>query len=180
VIGAALLLSRAHLERVTRVTSGRTTELTVALKRLPLEARARALSERAPAESVEAKLAACLVREESDAARDAALDELLAEIELSLESGASWPRAATRIAAYGGLLFAVLTVVSHKGSFGGPVLLVLGFGGAFACAAMGRRARDLASDQRKAVDALVDALVPRDRPASVVDRGPRAARRRRA
>ncbi len=177
LVAAAVLLARAHLVRVTRATSGRTAELVLALKRLPAHERAAALAERAPDGSPERRLAALIQSTEADSAeaRGALVDELLAEIESTLEATASWPAAATRIAAYGGLLLAVITVLLRQASFAAPALVVLGLGGAAVCADLGRRARELAQAQRKAVDALVDALGLRDRLAPAP---PRPGRRR--
>ncbi|MDC0743360.1 hypothetical protein [Polyangium mundeleinium] len=180
---ASVLLAWAHLARVRRATSGKTAELLVALKRVPVNERAAALAVRAPEGSAERRLAALIEASEdtSDDARGAAVDELLAEIELALDATASWPGAATRIAAYGGLFLTVITVLLRPSSisFTAPALLVLGLGAAATCAALGRRARELADDQRKAVDALVDTLGLRDRLApGAPPRAPRPGRRR--
>lgn len=183
IASASVLLAWAHLTRVRRATSGKTAELLLALKRIPMQERAAALAARAPEGSAERRLAALIEASDgaSEEARSAAVDELLAEIELALEASASWPGAATRIAAYGGLLLAVITVLLRPGSisFVVPALLVLGLGGAATCAALGRRAREIADDQRRAVDALVDALGLRERLApDAPPRGPRPGRRR--
>ncbi|MRG93231.1 hypothetical protein [Polyangium spumosum] len=180
---ASVLLAWSHLARVRRATSGKTAELVVALKRLPASERAAALATRAPEGSAERRLAALIqpTDEATGEARSAAVDELLAEIERALEASASWPGAATRIAAHGGLLLAVITVLVRPGSisFVAPALLVLGLGGAATCAALGRRARELAEAQRKAVDALVDALGLREPLApGALPRAPRPGRRR--
>ena len=159
---ASVLLAWRHLAHVQRATSEKTAELVLALKRLPAHDRAAALAARAPDGSTERRLAAVIQPndETTDEARSAAVDELLAEVELALEASMSWPGAATRISAYGGLLLAVITVLLRPDSisFIAPALLVLGLGGAGACSALGRRARALADEKRKALDGLVDTL----------------------
>ena len=180
---ASVFLAWAHLAHVRRATSGKTAELLVALKRVPVNDRAAALAARAPEGSAERRLALLIEASEdtSEDARGAAVDELLAEIELALDASASWPGAGTRIAAYGGLLLAVITVLLRPSSisFTAPALLVLGLGAAATCAVLGRRARELADAQRKAVDALVDTLGLRDRLApGGPSRAPRPSRRR--
>jgi hypothetical protein len=161
IAAAAGMLARAHQKRVERATSGQTSSLAVALKRMPPAARISALAARAPEGSVEGLLADELGRAEDDAARCAAVNDLLADIELTLEASSSWPRAATRIAAYGTLLLAAIAVLGDAGVFVTAALVILGVGGAGFCISVDTRTKALARDRRKAIDALVEALVPR-------------------
>jgi hypothetical protein len=101
------------------------------------------------------------------------VNDLLAEIELVLEATASWPSAATRIVVYGSLLLAACAMLGSAGSVAAAILVVLGLGGAGFCVSIDRRAKALSREQRRAIDALVEALVPRDLLA-----GERAARDR--
>jgi hypothetical protein len=172
IAGAAVGLARAYFVGVTRATSGQTEALAIALKRLPLEVRLKALAERAPSGSFERRLAIEL-QEAPAAERGAVLNEHLAEVGLALEARASWPRAALRLVVYGELLLMVFALVT--GSRAACVILVLlTMAGVAACAELGRRADALARTQRAAVDALVDALLGR-RPGD--DDAPRLARR---
>ena len=175
----AVLLSRAHLERVRRVVSGQTTALTVALKRLPPAARLNALVTRAPRGSIELRLAEELRDARDEGARCDAMSDVLSDIDLAFEASASWPDAAARIAAYGCLLFAALALLTRAGPYPAAALVVVGVLGAAFCVSLGDRAKKLATEQRRAFDALVDALVQRERVtlAKKVDRPGRVRRR---
>lgn len=175
---ASVLLSRAHLKRVQRVTSGQTTALAIALKRLPPSERLSALAKRAPAGSVELRLAEELRAARDEAARVDAIADVLADIDLAFEASASWPSAAARIAVYGALACAALTLLLRSGPYPPAALVVVGIAGAALSVSLGERARGLASEQRRAFDALVDALVLRERtPVASAERNGRARRR---
>jgi len=159
---ASAIFARAHLKRVTRVASGQTLPLANALKRLPPADRVAALVDRAQAGSLERRLGEDLAQASDDAARSAAVNDLLLEIELSLESSASWPSAAARIAAYSSLLLAALVVVGGHGLLAAGILVVLGVAAALYCVSIDARAKALSRDVCEAFDALVGAVLPRE------------------
>lgn len=173
---AAVLLSRVHLQRVERVTSGQTNALAIALKRLPPAERLAALASRAPSGSFERRLADELSRVADEETRGALINDVLVDVDLALGASSAWPSAATRIAAYGCLFFAALSFLAHVSSFVAVCLVIAGVASAAACVSIGERAETLAREQRKAMDALVDALILRERTPGEAQRPRRSAR----
>lgn len=155
VAGLAVALSVAHLRRVARALPDDLAGLASTLRRVAPEKRVTELGRLAPEEGWAGSLAGALSRPAGAEARLAALNELLAETERELGERAAWPRAAVRIALFGGIAVAALAVSLHAGV---PllltVLLVVALGGS-AAAIFGRRAGRIAQKRREDVDALV-------------------------
>lgn len=157
-VGCAAL-SRRHAVRVARAVGGDARALSRALRAFPGEARLPELARRSRPGSWEHRLALALLEAAEPRARIAVANDLLAELELTLDAGAGWPPAAARLSAFAAMLLATLSFLARAGL---PVIaLVLGAGaaGALASAAADRAARRAAVLQREAVDALIDAAV---------------------
>lgn len=179
VVIVAIGLSRAHLKSIERVSAGQTRELAISMKRLPAESRLSELAKRAPPGSFAARLVEDLRGVESDATRAAVVNDLLAEIQISLEATASWPRTSARIAVYGCF---VLGAIALSTGVDRPIvasIVGLGLVGTSVCIGFGRRADALAHETRAAVDALVEAVVGRELIAPAGSRGAKNPSRRR-
>jgi hypothetical protein len=133
----------------------------------------KALAARAPPGSLEHRLAREVSQAGDAEAQVAALNDVLLEVDHVLEASAGWPRAGTRIAAYGGMLLVLIAVISRASPVVYFTLLAFALIAALASAAVGARARDLGRAQRKDLDALIDAAYGR-----LPKGAPRAKRRR--
>ncbi|UQA58260.1 hypothetical protein [Polyangium aurulentum] len=140
---------------------------------MPPPDRLEALATRAPPGSLEQRLAREVSGAQDAEAQVAALNDVLLEVDHALEASAGWPRAGTRIAAYGGMLLVIIAVISRAGPVAYFTLLALVLIATLASAAVGARARDLGRAQRKDLDALIDAVYGR-----MPKGAPRAKRRR--
>jgi len=156
---ACVALAGAHLRRVLRSTSPEVRSLAIALKRLPLPSRAEELARRARPESWEHQFAQAVLEASGDQARIAAANDALADMEITLSAGASWPGTAVRVCARIVLFLAVLAFLVQRSTDGILAVLVIGGAGVVACAAIGRRSRLEARERREAVDALVAAVL---------------------
>lgn len=172
----AAALAWGHVRRVARATSIDAASLFIALRRLPLEARLAELERRTPPSTWEHRLAGDLAGAAGEAERIAVVNDALAAVEAELSAGAGWPSAALRIAIFGTLLGAALSVVVHR-----PdvilFLAVVGAVGAIAAVEAGRRAKRIASAKRASIDSLIETALGSPPPASVAP-GRRAGRRR--
>lgn len=152
-------LAWAHARAVAKVTSTDVGALVIALKRLPEAERLPALSRRARPGSFEHRVASEALSAPDDRARIAAVNDLLAEVENVLESGAAWPSAGIRIALFGAMLLGVIAYVwAYEIRW---ALTIVGIGGAaaLACVEANRAAKRGVASQRRAIDALVLAAV---------------------
>jgi Flp pilus assembly protein TadB len=164
VLAAALSLFAAglawtHARRVARVTSGEARALANALKRVADESRASELERRAPAGSFEHTIAEALRDAPDDAAKIAAVNDALLDVEHALRQGAGWPRAGIRIALSSGLLLGLTTWLATGNLRAAVILVAVGGASALLCVEAGRSAARHAAAQRADIDALITVLV---------------------
>ncbi len=153
----AALLARSHARRVARSLSPEIAGTVEALRGVPLEDRVAKLASLAPPSSWEGELASELARAGHGAARAAALDDALADLEGELQSVRGWSETALRLAVLGGLLGASAGAIA-AGLVEALAALALGVVGAGLAAAFGRRARALEAGHRRRADDLVTLL----------------------
>jgi hypothetical protein len=170
-VGSAAL-SWGYARRVAGATSGQAQALAIALKRVPEAERLAALEKRAPAGSWERAAAAEALAAADARGQVAAWNDAIGELEHTLGRGATWPGAAIRIAAFGGMLLAIAAFLAAREIQ--PALIILGIAGASALASIEarRRGKRAAAEQRAAVDALVAVVTGH------LDAGPPAPERR--
>jgi hypothetical protein len=164
LLAAALALfaagiSWSHARRVARLTSGDTRALAASLKRVPEASRASELLRRAPSGSFEHDIATELLRATDDAARIAAVNDALLDVEHALRQGATWPRAGIRIALAGGLLLGLSAWLSTRDLRAAGILVAVGAAASLLCVEAGRTARRRADDQRAGIDALITVVL---------------------
>lgn len=176
-----------HARRVARLTSGNTRSLASSLKRVPEGSRASELAQRAPSGTFEHTIATELLAASDDAARIAAVNDALLEVEHALRQGATWPRAGIRIALAGGLLLGLSAWLATGNLRAAVVLVAVGGASALLCVEAGRSAKRHAEAQRADIDALITVVLGRlaaDQPPLPGEaRGPsgrRPSRRRRS
>ena len=167
---AAVLLARAQLARVTSMSSGQTRLLAKKLARLPEADRALELRRQALPDRFEWRIADEALRAD-ETSRAAAVDAVLADVALELETRSAWPRAAVRLAGASGVFFMALELALRLFVSVAVVLILVGIFSAVVCLTIERRAAAISTELRRSIDALVDVLELRG---SVVD-----ARRRR-
>jgi hypothetical protein len=166
VLAAALGLFAAglawsHARRVARLTSGNTRALTAALKRVAEESRASELARRAAPGSWEHEVATELLRAPDDAAKIAAVNDALLEVEYALRQGATWPRAGIRIALAGGLLLGLSAWLATGNLRAAVILVAVGGASSLLCVEAGRSAGRRTEAQRADIDALITVVMGR-------------------
>ncbi len=157
---ATLSMARAHLVRVSKLSSGQTSSFTKKIARLPAADRMSELRRQASPQSIEWRIADDALHVD-ETSRAAAVDSVLAEVALELEARATWPRAAIRIAGASGVLLMALAISLHLEVFVAVLLLVIGILSALACITLERRALAISTEIRRSLDALVDVLAVR-------------------
>jgi hypothetical protein len=152
--------------------------LAVALRRVPPEARLDELSRRSKTGSFPRAVADCGRLGSEDGARVAALNLALAELDHEMQRGATWPKAAIRLALLAAALLALVSyLVTHL--FDWPLAIaLLGGIGAASCAQAERVARRHVDAQRAAADELVSVLFGRAPTPPEAAAGGRRLRRR--
>jgi Flp pilus assembly protein TadB len=152
--GGCVALAWSHLARIGR-TGGSSEALSVALKRVAKEERARELAKRAPSTSWEKQLADDVLAAQSDVDRLVAVNDAVAEAQRELDQSAGWPAAGVRISVLGGLLLAAAAYLATQEISPALRVAVVGAAGALGCYEAGRRAKDRSRKHRAAIDALV-------------------------
>jgi hypothetical protein len=178
VLAAALGLFAAglawtHARRVARVTSGEARALATALKRLPATSRASELERRAIPGSFEHVIATELQHAPDDAAKIAAINDALLDVEHALRQGASWPRAGIRIALAGGLLLGLSAWLATGNVRAAVIFVAIGGASALLCVEAGRSAARHTAAQRADIDALIGVVA-----GDLVDQAPPQGERR--
>ena len=178
VLAAALSLFAAglawtHARRVARVTSGQARALATALKRVAEESRVSELERRAPAGSFEHAIATALRDAPDDAAKIAAVNDALLDVEHTLRQGVGWPRAGIRIALSSGLLLGLTAWLATGNLRAAVILVAVGGASALLCVEAGRSAARYTAAQRSDIDALITVLV-----GNLADQAPPQAERR--
>ncbi len=166
VLAAALGLFAAglawsHARRVAGVTLPGTRGLTASLKRVPEEARPAELERRAPPGSWEHGVATEFLHAPDAAAKIAAVNDALLEVEHALRQGATWPRAGIRIALAGGLLLGLSAWLATGNLRAAVILVAVGGVSALLCVEAGLRAKRHAEAQRNDIDALIAVVMGR-------------------
>jgi hypothetical protein len=153
---AALAWSQAR--RVAALSRGDPAALALALKRFPVEQRASELRNRAEPGSWEHELAAEVLAAPTDAAKVAAVNLALGEVEHALARGAGWPRASVRIALLGDVLLGAVAYLADatqvRSSF---TMAGIGVVAALTCVEAARSAERNAAKRRRGIDELVAA-----------------------
>ncbi len=175
--GACIALAGGQVARVSRARPSEIDALRSALRRLPFDARAAALAERAQDSGWLRELGEGLRDATSPSTRVAAANDVLGDVARTLDAGAAWPSAAVRLAAFGGLLLVALGLLADAGAV--VVTLVAGLAGVAAvlAAVAGQRARRASAALREAIDDLVALCAPPEDRADPVERAPRRGRR---
>jgi hypothetical protein len=143
--------------RVSSMLSEQTPALVKKLARLPeaerlLELRRQALPNSAAWRIADEALHA------DEAGRAAAVDSVLADVQLELEARSMWPRAAVRIAGASGVLLMALELSLRLEVFVAVILLLVGIFSAIVCMTIERRVSSISTELRRNIDALVDVL----------------------
>ena len=154
-------LAWSHARRVAGLTLPGTRGLTASLKRVPEEARPAELERRAPPGSWEHGVATELLHAPDDAAKIAAVNDALLEVEHALRQGATWPQAGIRIALAGGLMLGLSTWLATGNLRAAVILVAVGGISALFCVEAGRSARRHAEAQRNDIDALITVVMGR-------------------
>lgn len=182
----AVGLAWSHARRVARATSGKARALATALKRVPEESRPSELERRAAPGSFEHTIATELHNAPDDAARIAAVNDALLDVEHTLRQGAGWPRAGIRISLAGGLLLGLSAWLATGNIRAAVILVAAGGASALLCIEAGRSAARHIEAQRADIDALITVVIGRlaDQAAPQGERrgapGRRPTRRRRS
>jgi len=159
---ASYALARSHLLQVTQISSGQTSGLTRKLARLAAAERLDELRRQARPETIEWRIAEEALGA-NESARASAVDSVLADVALELDSRAMWPKAAVRIAGASGVLLMALSIALHLQAVISVILLLVGIGSAIICTLLERRALSISTEIRLRIDALVDVLELRAR-----------------
>jgi len=154
-------LAWSHARRVARLTSPGTRGLTASLKRVPEEARPAELERRASPGSWEHSIATELLHAPDAAAKIAAVNEALLEVEHALRQGAAWPRAGIRIALASGLMLGLSAWLATGNLRAAVILVAVGGASALLCVEAGRSAKHHAEAQRNDIDALITVVMGR-------------------
>lgn len=176
---ATFVLARAHLRRVKTLVLGQTSAFVRTLSRLPVNERLLELKNRSSSQTIAWRIADEALRADENQ-RAAVIDDLLSEIALELEARALWPRAAVRIAGASGVLLMAVSISLRVEVFVPIVLLLNGIFAAVVCMMIQQRAETWATDVRRDIDALIDALGLRESPLMDGRRNERRGRRRSA
>lgn len=176
---ATFVLARAHLGRVKRLALGQTSALVRPLSRLPVADRLLELKSRSSPQTIAWRIADEALRAD-ETQRAAVIDDVLSEIALELEARALWPRAAVRIAGASGVLLMAVSISLRVEVFVPIVLLLNGIFAAVICMMIQQRAETCATDVRRDIDALIDALGLRESPLMDGHRNERRRARRRS
>lgn len=131
--------------------------MTRKLSRLPVGERLDELKRQACPETIEWRIAEEALQADENA-RAAAVDSVLADVALELDSRAMWPKAAVRIAGASGVLLMALSISLHMQVVISVILLFVGIGAAIICTFLERRASSISTEVRLRIDALVDVL----------------------
>jgi hypothetical protein len=163
LLGASLLLAAAcaalawtHVRRVLGVIGADVGVLTIALKRTPAAERLSGMLARTAPGSWEHELAEGALAAPDEDARVRAANLALADLEHDLLRTAGWPRAGLRIGLLGHAFLALSAyLVDRTQPQRIAAILVVGALTALACVDARRRGDRAASQQRRAVDALL-------------------------
>lgn len=174
---ACAVLAGRRAQRIERMSVPLLRELVRELRKLPVDERPAELMRRAGEETWERRLAQEVLDVPAGAARVAAANDVLFDLDHEIDVGKTWATSAVRIALAGTCLLGLGAYLLHGGPIALAGALIVGFAGAGVSFFMGERGKERASTRREAFDALVMALLPEEAAAS---RSARARRRDRA
>lgn len=172
-IGCSILAGR-RARRIDEMSVPALRELVRELRKLPVEERPGELLRAAAAGTWEHRLAAEIMEVSPGAARVAAANEVLFELDHEIDVGKSWATAGVRIAVAGTGVIGLAAYLLRGGPIALAGALLIGFIGAVVSFAAGERGKERAASRREAFDALVSAMLPEDAAAA---RSQRARRR---
>lgn len=172
-VGCFLLAGRRG-RRIDEMSVPSLRDLVRELRKLPVEDRPGELLRIAAAGTWEHRLASEILDAPPGAARVAAANDVLFELDHEIDVGKSWATAGVRIAVAGTGVIGLAAYLLHGGPIGLAGALLIGFVGAVISFTAGERGKERAASRREAFDALVSALLPEDAAAA---RSQRARRR---
>ncbi len=153
---ASAALAWRQVRRVDGALGGDPAALALALKRVPAERRIDELSKRAAPGTWAHEVAREVLAAPGDAAKVAAVNLALDDVEHALMEGAGWPGAGLRIALLGAALFAFAGYLAGGREITWSLASVaIGGVAALTCLEAGRSAKRRAEKLRRDVDALV-------------------------
>jgi hypothetical protein len=176
---ASAVLAWSHPRHVATTLRADAQALALALKRLPAGERLPALLEQSTSGSFEHDLAADVLAARDEDGKVAAVNLALGEIDHALDRRASWPPTALRIALLGAGLLAFFAYLADPAQLRWPIAVVgAGAFSALTCAHAARSGARDAERQRRAVDAVVAAVLAFP-PETARPAGPAGGKRRR-
>lgn len=174
---ACVMLSNRRARRIDDMSVPELRDLVRELRKLPLDERAPELLRKAPEGTWESRLAHEVVDAPPGAARVAAANDVLFDLDHEIDVGKTWATSCVRIAIAGTGALGIGAYLVHGGAIALAGALLIGFAGAAVSFWSGERGKERASQRREAFDALVSALLPEE---SAAARAQRARRRERS
>lgn len=169
------LLAGRRARRIDRMSVPALRDLVRELRKLPEAERPAELLRRAPEATWEQRLAREVLDAPPGAARVAAANDVLLDLDHEIDVGKTWSTSAVRIAVAGTGLLGLAAYLGSGGAIALGGSLLVGFVGAAVSFFAGERGKERASVRREAFDALVSALLPEEAAAA---RSQQRARRR--
>lgn len=168
------LLAQRRARQIDAMSVPSLRDLVRELRKMPIEQRAAELLGRADGGTWEQRLAREISDAPEGAARLAAANDVLFDLDHEIDVGKNWAAAAVRIAVAGTGLLGLAAYLTGGGPIALAGTLLIGFVGAVASFSSGERGKERAASRREAFDALVSALLPEEASAA---RTARARRR---
>lgn len=156
------LLSGRRARRIERMSVPSLRELVRELRKLPEGERPAELLRRASQETWEHRLARDVLDAAPGAARVAAANDVLLDLDHEIDLGKTWSTSAVRIAIAGTGLLGLAAYLTKGGAIALTAALLIGFAGAAVSFFAGERGKEQAGVRREAFDALVSALLPEE------------------
>lgn len=163
---SCVLLSARRGRRIEQMSVPSLRDLVRELRKLPEPDRPAELLSRAPEGTWEHRLAAEVLDAAPGAARVAAANDVLLDLDHEIDLGKTWSTSGVRIAIAGTGLLGLAAYLARGGVIALTGALLIGFAGAAASYWSGERGKERASVRREAFDALVTALLPEEASAS--------------
>lgn len=170
-----VILSGRRARRIEQMSVPSLRELVRELRKHPVDERPAELLRKASDGTWENRLGREVLDAPAGAARIAAANDVLLDLDHEIDLGKTWSTAGVRLAVAGTGLLGLCAYLVHGGPVALAGALLIGFAGGITSFWAGERGKDSARARREAFDALVSALLPEE--ASAV-RVQRASRRR--
>ena len=175
---ACVLLSARRARRIEQMSVPSLRDLVRELRKVPEADRPAELLSRAPDGTWEHRLAREVLDARPGAARVAAANDVLLDLDHEIDVGKTWSTSGVRIAVAGTGLLGLAAYLARGGAIALAGALLIGFAGAAVSFWSGERGKERAGLRREAFDALVNAVLPEE--ASAARAQHRARRRDRA